>query len=161
MPPDTAIQKMKIKKQKITTDDILDHWRLGKSSIDWRPLTVKEKSEWLKACLSYTGLPKQITPGFHYSMEGNQVTCELDFYCLLGEVFFGYRGYFGQDLDGLDDCFIEIKNHQSTDILESEKITLTIKNSVDLATVLNQEFDTYFIDAIYILKKHGLIVTLE
>jgi hypothetical protein len=40
---------MKIKDQDITTEEILEHWKQGKSTLDWRPLTIKGKREWLKA----------------------------------------------------------------------------------------------------------------
>src|ERR1700741_3651560 len=99
---------MKIEKQEITTEDFLEHWRQGKSTLDWRQLTVKQKKEWLKACLSWTGLPGKKIKSFNYTIEGTQVNDDLDFYCLLGETFFGYRGYFGQDAYGFNDCFSEI-----------------------------------------------------
>src|SRR5687768_8028141 len=101
MPLDKVFYSMKIKED-ITSENILDHWGQGKTSLDWRPLTIKGKREWLKACLSWTGLPRQRIPSFNYIIDGDQVTTDLDFYCLLGETFFGYRGYFGQDLHGFN-----------------------------------------------------------
>lgn len=35
--------KMKIKIPEITTEEILEHWRQGKSTLDWRPLTTRGK----------------------------------------------------------------------------------------------------------------------
>jgi hypothetical protein len=40
---------MKINEKEITTQDILDRWGQGKTTLDWRPLTIKGKREWLKA----------------------------------------------------------------------------------------------------------------
>jgi hypothetical protein len=61
---------MKTKEQQITIEDILEHWRQGKTTLDWRPLTIKEKSGWLKACLSWTGLPDKKIPSFNYVLDG-------------------------------------------------------------------------------------------
>ncbi|AVE44113.1 barstar family protein [Providencia stuartii] len=32
-------------------------------------------------------------------------------YCLLGEAFFGWKGYIGSNLDALDDSLINIKSN--------------------------------------------------
>src|SRR5712671_442374 len=84
----------------ITTKNIIEKWKLGES-IDWRTLTIDEKREWLLACLFDTGVPKGTMPIRNYAIDGNEINNSVDLYCLLGQIFFGDRGYFGQDLDGL------------------------------------------------------------
>jgi hypothetical protein len=148
---------MKIKEQEITTQDILDHWRQGKTTLDWRPLTIKGKREWLKACLSWTGLPDKKIKSFNYILDGNQVTSDLDFYCLLGETFFGYRGYFGQDSYGFNDCFSEIyiKTKDKETVDKGAKIQ--IKNSGQIKVVLQDNFQ-YIIDS---FRDKGFAIELE
>src|SRR6267154_4591896 len=119
----------------ITSKEITKKWKLGES-IDWRILKDNEKREWLLACLFATGLPKGTMAIKNYTIDGGQVKNSIDLYCLLGEVFFGDKGYFGQDLDGLDDCFADII------ILPGTK--LTIKNHERLASTVNKEITTYF-----------------
>lgn len=146
MPQDRVDFEMKIKSQDITTEDILEHWRQGKSTLDWRPMTIKGKREWLKACLSWTGLPDSKIKSHDYLLDGNQINSDLDFYCLLGEIFFGYRGYFGQDSYGLNDCFTEIfmttKNKETVE----KGVKLKIKNSGQLREALQDNFE-YIIES--------------
>src|SRR5687767_12595403 len=127
----------------LTNKEIIKKWKSGES-IDWRELTTDEKKEWLLACLFETGLPKGIIPIKDYTIDGSEVNNSVDLHCLFGQVFFGDKGYFGQNLDGLHDCFIDLKVLPET--------TLTIKNHEKLANILNEKFDTYFTDLINIFK---------
>jgi hypothetical protein len=155
MPLDNVYYKMKSKE--ITTEDILEHWKQNKSTLDWRPLTTKGKREWLKACLSWTGLPDKRIKSFEYIVDGNQINSDLDFYCLVGETFFGYRGYFGQDSYGLNDCFSEIlmqtKNHETVE----GGAKIKIKNSGQVSDVLQDEFQ-YIIES---FRDKGFAVELD
>lgn len=149
---------MKIKKQEITKADILEHWRQGKSTLDWRRLTtIKEKREWLKACLSWTGLPEKKIKSFDYILEGNQVNSDLDFYCLLGETFFGYRGYFGQDSHGFNDCFVEIFMRTKNKETVEKGAKIKIKNPEQIKAVMPDIFQ-YLIDS---FSNNGFDVELE
>lgn len=149
---------MKIKEQEITTEDILDHWGQGKTSLDWRPLTIKGKREWLQACLFWTGLPRQRIPSFCYTIDGNQVTTDLDFYCLLGETFFGYRGYFGQDSHGFNDCFSEIAIQEDTEQTVDKGANVIIKNSRQLKEILTGDI---FAEIIKRFSAHGFTIDVE
>jgi hypothetical protein len=140
MPLDRVDFEMKTKKQEITTEDILEHWRQGKSTLDWRPLTIKGKREWLKACLSWTGLPDTKIKSFDYIIDGNQVNSDLDFFCLLGETFFGYRGYFGQDPHGFNDCFSEIFMKSKDKTLVEAGTKVKIKNPGQVKNTLQEDF---------------------
>jgi hypothetical protein len=135
----------------LTNKDIIEKWKVGES-IDWRALTIGEKKEWLLACLFDTGLPKGTIPKKDYAVDGSEINDSVDLYCLLGQLFFGDKGYFGQDLDGLDDCFVDLKVLPET--------TLTIKNHERLASILNKKIDTYFTMLIDIFKGHGFKIRL-
>ena len=136
---------------RLTNRDIIEQWKLGES-VDWRTLTSDEKKEWLLACLFYTGLPKGIIPAKNYTVDGREINNPVDFYCLLGQVFFGDKGYFGQDLDGLHDCFMDLK--------VSSETTLTIKHHEKLAKILNRKFESYFTSLTDIFKEQGLKIRL-
>lgn len=148
---------MKIKNQEITTEDILEHWRQGKSTLDWRPLTIKGKKEWLKACLSWTGLPDSKIKSHDYLLDCNQINSDTDFYCLLGETFFAYRGYFGQDSYGLNDCFTEIFMVTKDKETVEKGTKLTIKTSRQLSDVLQDSFE-YIINS---FRDKGINVELD
>ena len=158
MPLDSVDFKMKIKKQEITTEDILEHWRLGKSTLDWRPLlTIKGKKEWLKACLFWTGLPDKKIKSFNYIIEGNQVNSDWDFYCLMGETFFGYGGYFGQDPHGLMDCLSEIVRRTKDNETVEKGAKIIVKNSGQVRDVLQDDFH-YIIES---LRDRGFGIELD
>jgi hypothetical protein len=155
MPLDNVYYKMKSKE--ITTEDILEHWKQNKSTLDWRPLTTKGKREWLKACLSWTELPDKRIKSFEYIIDGNQVNSDLDFYCLVGETFFGYRGYFGQGSYGLNDCFSEIFMQTKNNETVEGGAKIKIKNSGQVSDVLQDEFQ-YIIES---FRDKGFAVELD
>lgn len=136
----------------ITNKDIIEKWIAG-LLIDWRTLTTDGKKEWLLACLFNTGLPKGTIPTKNYTIDGTEINSSVDLYCFLGQFFFGDKGYFGQDLDGLDDCFYDLTVLPET--------TLIIKNHEGLANVLNKKIDTHFTMLIDVFKEHGLRIRLE
>jgi hypothetical protein len=149
---------MKIKGEEIKIQNILDHWKQGKTSLNWRSPNIKEKREWLQACLSWTGLPKQRIPPFNYIIDGNEVTSTLDFYCLLGETFFGYRGYFGQDSYGFNDCFTEILNFEKSKVTTDNGAKVIMKNSEQLRKVLSNEI---FSNIVNTFRDQGFNIDLE
>lgn len=148
---------MKRNKNTITAEDILNAWKLGKK-IDWRPLTVPEKYQWTRACLFHSGIPNRTIPAFNYIIEGNQVTHDVDFFCLIGEVFFGYKGYFGGGIDAFEDCFIEIGMREPSKIVVEQGATVTIKHHKELAKVLE---DHYFDIILAIFQHRGFKLVLE
>ena len=135
----------------LTNKDIIKKWKSGEL-IDWRTLTIGEKREWLLACLFDTGLPTGTITNKEYSVDGSEINDSVDLYCLLGQLFFGDKGYFGQDLEGLDDCFVDLKVLPET--------RLIIKNHERLASILNRKIDTYFTMLIDIFERHGLKIEL-
>lgn len=141
----------------ITSEYILSEWRRGNTRIDWRTFTMKEKREWLKACLLWSGLPKQKITSCDYVIDASEVSITLDFYCLLGEVFFGHKGYFGQDLDGFNDCFSEIFKFKKTTEIIDKGAKVIIKNPVHLKEVLTGEI---FSELLKIFERRGFLVEL-
>ncbi|MDO1451861.1 hypothetical protein Q0590_36670 [Rhodocytophaga aerolata] len=151
----------KLIKSPVTADKILELWKFGKVP-DWRPLeTEHEKHEWLRACLDWTGLPTTSIGKFNYRIDSNQVVEEIDFYCLIGEVFFGYRGYFGFGPHAFEDCFIEIYNHVKGQPLVSPGARVTIVDHQHLADILNESYPTHFSNIIEVFTKYGFEVNLE
>ncbi|GHN02387.1 hypothetical protein WSM22_38760 [Cytophagales bacterium WSM2-2] len=143
--------------QEMTSEYILEQWRLRKSSLDWRPLSENEKNEWLDACLAWRGLPDQQIKAFNYIVDGSQVNSRLGFYCLLGESFFGYRGYFGRDSHGFNDCFSEIALFEKTKSLVEEGAKVTFKNSKQIREVLDSEFESI----LQALQRAGFKIKIE
>jgi hypothetical protein len=151
------VSKIKIQEYK-AAEDIVQHWRQGKSTLDWRTMTIKGKIEWLKACLHWTGLPRQPIPAFDYIIDGNQIELDYDYYCLLGEVFFGYRGYFGMNLDAWYDCFSEIYIYEKTKPLVERGAKVIIKNSSQVKEALSED---YFLETVTAFRAKGFDVELD
>ena len=148
---------MKINHKEITAEDIIEHWRQKLSTLDWRPLTLKGKRQWLKACVLWTGLPDSKIKSFNYILDGNQVNTGLDFYCLLGETFFGYRGYFGQDSYGFNDCFSEIFMRTKEKETVEKGAKINFENSKQIRDVLEDDFQ-YIIES---FQRNGFKVELD
>ena len=149
---------MKSQDPNLTVEHILQHWHQGRSSLDWRRMAIKGKIEWLKACLHWTGLPQHPIPAFDYIIDGNQVQSDHDYFCLIGEVFFGYRGYFGTNLDGWVDCLSEIYMHDKTKAPVETGAKVIIKNSQRMKEALTEEF---FLEIVKGFEKYGFGVDVE
>jgi hypothetical protein len=143
--------------ENITSEYILSEWRRGNTRIDWRTFTIKGKREWLIACLLWSGLPKQLITSFDYVIDAHEVSIDIDFYCLLGEVFFGHKGYFGQDLDGFNDCFSEIFKFEKTTEIVNKGAKVIIKNPSHLKDVLTVDI---FSELLRIFERRGFLVEL-
>jgi len=76
---------------------------------------------------------------------------------LLGETFFGYRGYFGQDGHGLNDCFSEIFIKTKNKITVDKGAKIKIKNSEQVKDVLQDEFP-YILES---FRDKGFEIELE
>lgn len=147
------------KEEYLTADEIIELRWLGKKP-DWRQQPTQGRRQWLKACIQWTGLPKKQIHQDNYIIDGLQISDETDFYCLLGEVFFGYRGYFGQDLYGFEDCFCEIGLYEKEKTAESGSM-LTIYHHFELAELLNTDLSDYFNIFLNILRDRGFEVVLK
>ncbi|MFF0294752.1 barstar family protein [Kitasatospora sp. NPDC004614] len=87
-------------------------WRLRRSgTLDrpglWHGLDRAGRMAWAGAALFSHRPPapeKQWPPHGHYRLDGRHIVDEYAFYCALGEAVNGPGGYFGWNLDALNDC---------------------------------------------------------
>ncbi|CAA0143702.1 hypothetical protein AQ1689_100075 [Tenacibaculum maritimum] len=100
--------------------NILIDWEKG-NKIDWRDLSsIDEKEAWLLACFKWSGIYLGKLKASEFSLNFEDIESVVDFYCLLGETLFGYRGYIGMDMMGFDDCIQYIykaNNNHSTKLI--------------------------------------------
>lgn len=128
-------------------------WKRGEL-IDWKKLSAEtEKESWIRACFHWTGIATSITQNGVYVLDANLVSSRTDFYCLLGEVLFGYRGYIGAEGNALLDCLIILsrlgKEHNSI---------LQIVNSKRLKEVFEVEKydgDRGIVEVYDVMERHG------
>ncbi|GAA0471024.1 hypothetical protein Aca07nite_20720 [Actinoplanes capillaceus] len=71
----------------------------------WHPLDTAMRHEWLRLALAGHRHDTPDRPaGAVYHLDGRSVTDVNGFYCALGEAVNGPGGYFGWNLDAVDDC---------------------------------------------------------
>ncbi len=128
--------------------DIFFAWG-NKTKLNWRNLTIKKKKGWLVACLYWSGVPKSIKQEINFTLDCLKVGSSTDFYCLLGETFVGERGYFGQNLDGLEDCISAIQ------IDKSSSPSIVFENFDRLKIILDKKMAKYTETVIEIFQSHG------
>ncbi len=92
---------------------ILDAWEKG-IRINWRNLSGSYGPAWLSNCAKRGGengwIQNYVSENVLISSAG--LRSHEDFYCYLGESFFGYKGYAGRDLDGLREVLLANKNEK-------------------------------------------------
>ncbi|PHM70782.1 hypothetical protein [Xenorhabdus sp. KJ12.1] len=99
----------------ITIMTILKEWAQGNDFLYWKNNKCKEsKKLWLTACLYWQQifLPKS-EKTIHVSLYLDGVSNYLDFFCMLGEAFFGKRGYIGKDFHGFDGLLSDLSYKKS------------------------------------------------
>ena len=136
----------------IYADDILAIWKQGRVDIDWRELTIKGKEEWQTACLEWSGLPTEPVKAGIYTINGYGLLFERDFFCLVSEVFGGYRGYFGRCVHGFYDCFCEIARQNPMLKPVESGVLLRFENSATIKEVLDYDTYDYFVETIERLR---------
>ncbi|KOV75889.1 MULTISPECIES: barstar family protein [unclassified Streptomyces] len=74
----------------------------------WYELAPEERHAWLSVALWSRGYRRQGKPdapaGQVFTLDGRHVVDRDTFYCAMGEAINGPGGYFGWNLDALDDC---------------------------------------------------------
>ncbi|MGO4649915.1 barstar family protein [Nocardia sp. 2YAB30] len=72
----------------------------------WRSLGPAARRAWLSVALRRRSHPPRPDdpPGARYELDGRDIVDEDSFYCAIGEAVNGPGGYFGWNLDALDDC---------------------------------------------------------
>lgn len=123
--------------------DVFYNWSCN-NEIDWNMINIKRKKDYLKACYWWGGRRFKINDVNYIMIDGELITCDEDIFYYLGESFFGKRGYFGSNLDSLQDLLIDIvKNNEINSKIKFKNIDLIINNT-----------NKYFIDTlIYLLEK--------
>lgn len=86
--------------------DILEHWRAGRPSQRnlWAGYDRELRHQWAGVALGHMSSAPDRPPGTTYDLDGRFVTDIEGFYCAIGEAVNGPGGYFGWNLDALDDC---------------------------------------------------------
>ncbi|MEU3556033.1 barstar family protein [Streptomyces fragilis] len=87
--------------------DLIREGRLDRTGL-WRDLTPEGRHAWLSVALwsreyRHRGRP-DAPAGQVLTLDGRDIVDEESFYCALGEAVNGPCGYFGRNLDALDDC---------------------------------------------------------
>lgn len=74
----------------------------------WHDLTPEGRRAWLSVALWSRSYRQRVNPdapaGRTFTMDGRYIVDEDGFYCAIGEAVNGPGGYFGWNLDALDDC---------------------------------------------------------
>ncbi|UMP04910.1 barstar family protein [Amycolatopsis sp. EV170708-02-1] len=85
---------------------ILEHWRTGRPSRRnlWAGYDRDMRHRWAGVALGHLSGAPDGPPGTTYDLDGRFVTDIEGFYCALGEAINGPGGYFGWNLDALEDC---------------------------------------------------------
>ncbi|MBD2799289.1 hypothetical protein ABLB84_07635 [Xenorhabdus szentirmaii] len=94
---------------------ILKEWIKGNDLFYWRNNKCTEaKDLWLTASLYWQQIfPPEPDKILNASLDLNGVNNYLDFFCMLGEAFFGKHGYIGRDFHGFDDLLGDLSYRKS------------------------------------------------
>jgi RNAse (barnase) inhibitor barstar len=86
--------------------DILAYWRTGRPAQKnlWAGYDRELRHHWAGAALAHLPDVPDRPAGTRYDLDGRFVTDIEGFYCAIGEAINGPGGYFGWNLDALDDC---------------------------------------------------------
>ena len=104
---------------------------------NWTELDEEGQAAWLLACLHWSGIASQLEAKRELEIDGTKFITKEGFYCHLGEVFIGFRGYFGQDLDGLEDCIRSLANRR----FNPEENKIKILHITQIQQTLDSESD--------------------
>ncbi|MGM5631429.1 hypothetical protein O2K51_11050 [Apibacter raozihei] len=117
--------------------DIFYGWYKGKE-YSWRDFKVQqERNEWLRCCYFWNGVPVSLKLDKEYVLnDEKELKTPLDLHCLLSEVFFGKRGYFGAESNAFIDCLTSLDPFLEK--LE-KKIILVINNFAHINYKVSQE----------------------
>ncbi|GAB1639926.1 barstar family protein [Krasilnikovia sp. MM14-A1259] len=85
---------------------ILEHWYTGRPAEKnlWAGYDRELRHHWAGVALAHRSDAADRPAGTTYDLDGRFVTDIEGFYCALGEAINGPGGYFGWNLDALDDC---------------------------------------------------------
>jgi hypothetical protein len=85
---------------------VLEHWYTGQPTEKnlWAGYDRQLREHWAGAALTHRSDTPDRPAGTTYDLDGRFVTDIEGFYCAIGEAINGPGGYFGWNLDALDDC---------------------------------------------------------
>lgn len=136
---------------------LLSLWNLNDTNINWRDMSIEYKKIWLELCLEQSGI-KYNNIKKNIVIDCTHISDIPSLYCLLGEAFFGWKGYIGSNLDALDDSLINIKsNGKKITFLNSN---ILIKN-IDTTKNIKKYSESYISILTDIFSKHGFCVELH
>ncbi|THV59060.1 hypothetical protein [Chryseobacterium candidae] len=120
----------------------------------WETENSELKNSYLQACFIWNhGLYKMSKENSIMKMEGSLVKNNEDYFCYLGELFFGKRGFMGNGLDSLHDHTIDVSKNNNM-----QKFYLHINS----AAVLEKALGTgCFFRSLEILKRTGLNIYVD
>lgn len=125
------------------------------SEFNWRKAENSElKNSYLQACFIWNnGLYTMSKENNIMKMEGDLVKDNKDFFCYLGELFFGKKGFMGSGLDSLHDHTIDVsKNNNMKDF----HLYINSAQAIEDALGVN-----YFATSLELLKRTGLNIYID
>lgn len=130
---------------------ILNEWSNGNEILYWKNNKCKEaKKLWLTACLYWQQtLPlnenENENEKFNIFLNLDNVNNLLDFFCMLGEAFWGRKGYIGKDFFGFNDLLNELtsKTAEVNIHIKNEK---KLKNFLEKISPINYNYYDIFIN---------------
>lgn len=135
----------------LNTSTIIKEWFNGNEILYWKNNNSNEaKNLWLTTCLYWQQIfQPSIKSELNVYLNLEKVNNRLDFFCMLGEAFWGRKGYMGRDFYGLDDLLSELR---------SIKINIYIKNEKKMKQFLENispQDNNYYLTFIDILSKNN------
>lgn len=113
----------------LTISTILKEWADGNEILYWKENKCKEaKNLWLTSCLYWQQIfPNNKPTSIDVNLNLDSVNNYLDFFCMLGEAFWGRKGYIGRDFHGFDDQLSELKSQANIYIKDEKKLKLFLE----------------------------------
>ncbi|MEU8924519.1 barstar family protein [Kitasatospora sp. NPDC048545] len=131
----------------------------------WRSMGPAGRLAWLSVAMLSRGYRHRIdngdrAPGHVFRMDGRQVVDVDSFYCALGEAVDGPGGYFGWNLDALDDCLGGGWGASPPFTLEWQHSEVA-RTRLVRQRALHQGTETLFEVLLEIFADHGVKVVLQ
>lgn len=110
--------------------DVFYNWSQN-IEVEWNKIeSIEMKNSYLKACYLWNNKLFVIKNVNEVCIKGNFINCEEDLYYYFGKYFCGERGFFGSNLDSLQDLLIDIvKNNTINTCIIFSNVEFIIKNT--------------------------------
>lgn len=119
--------------------EIWDKWMISKPVVinTWASLSKKQRLGWLEVVRIHSNFNKNNTAeNKHYYLDMTYVMDSISFFCALGEAMNGPGGYYGFNLDSVEDCFcggfgaeppfyLHFNNGNLNELIDQNKIAKT------------------------------------